>query len=336
MTSQDSTMAESTHEAAEPNATKGSTPEGFEHDEHGDPIHDEHPNLAHHFDTPQQQFDAGKLGIWLFLVTEVLFFAGLFCAYTIYRAQHPEIFVYAHYYLDTNLGFLNTCVLIFSSLTAAWAVRCAQLGQTKKLLAAIGVTIVCAFGFLGVKYVEYSHKVHDGLMWGEHFDPGTEVWQLETFKTKHPQAAELAAKIAAISEEETVPAKAEAAPDEVKSEEEAADTKLNRIHRLIGSASDEAVEPLVAAGVLDASSLKNEGLQRPQQAWVFFGIYFFMTGLHGIHVVAGILVWIWMFLRARTGVFNKDYFGPIDYSALYWHLVDLVWIYLFPLLYLIH
>ncbi|HEY8947205.1 MAG TPA: hypothetical protein VIM73_23335, partial [Polyangiaceae bacterium] len=110
-------------------------PHSDTHDAHGHGHgHGEHPFLAHHFDTPQQQFDAGKLGIWLFLLTEVLFFSGLFCAYTIYRAMRPEVFVYAHYFLDTKLGALNTCVLLISSLTAAWSVRNAQLGETKKLV----------------------------------------------------------------------------------------------------------------------------------------------------------------------------------------------------------
>src|SRR3954467_15826634 len=104
-----------------------------DHDDHGheahDPIHAANPHLAHHFDTPQQQFDAGKLGIWLFLLTEVLFFADLLMAYTVYRAMRPEVFVYAHYFLDSRLGALNTCVLLLLSLTATWAVRNAQLPQ---------------------------------------------------------------------------------------------------------------------------------------------------------------------------------------------------------------
>src|SRR5579862_7564183 len=102
------------------------SPEGHGHDDH----EHEHPKfLAHHFDTPQQQFDAGKLGIWLFLTTEILLFSGLFCAYSVYRANHPEIFEYAHLYLNKNLGAINTVVLLFSSLTMAWGVRAAQLGQ---------------------------------------------------------------------------------------------------------------------------------------------------------------------------------------------------------------
>src|SRR5450631_182579 len=128
------------------------------HDDHvgpddhagGDHAHGDGPHLAHHFDTYQQQFEAGKLGIWLFLLTEVLFFSGLFCAYAVYRASHPEIFSYAHYFLDTRLGALNTCILLVSSLTAALSVRFAQLGQRRLLVLNIAITILCAFGFLGL------------------------------------------------------------------------------------------------------------------------------------------------------------------------------------------
>ena len=141
------------------------------HDDHDDHGHGEYPFLAHHFDTPQQQFEAGKLGIWLFLVTEVLFFAGLFCAYTIYRAQNPEVFVYAHYHLNTNLGAVNTTVLLGSSLTAAWAVRCAQLRQKRALMLNIVITILCACTFMVVKYFEYAHKAHEGVVWGKNFNP---------------------------------------------------------------------------------------------------------------------------------------------------------------------
>src|SRR5690606_27659310 len=151
------------------------------HDEHEHHDGNQYPFVAHHFDSPKHQLEAGKLGIWLFLVTEILFFAGLFCAYTIYRARYPEVFYWAHFYLDTNLGALNTIVLILSSLTAAWAVRNAQLGQQKLVKINILVTIACAFTFMGVKYVEYSHKFHDGLLPSRHFDPKHEVWEVEAF-----------------------------------------------------------------------------------------------------------------------------------------------------------
>jgi len=315
--------------------------------------HSQYPHLAHHFDSPQQQFDAGKLGIWLFLVQEVLFFAGLFCAYTVYRAQHPEIFVYAHYHLDTTMGAVNTCVLLVSSLTAAWAVRNAQLGEKNKLVVNISITILCAFVFLGVKYKEYAHKVHEGTLWGHHFNPQHELWELDSFKSKHPESAKLAEKIAAIQFEGQPKRKGHGEREGSGAEAKApapktpplpaamagaadSDMKVRRIQSLLLQASDETLRPLVAAGIIKHNVLATTGLERPATAHIFFGIYFFMTGLHGIHVIAGIIVWIWMLLKAQRGQFGPNYFGPIDYAALYWHLVDLVWIYLFPLLYLIH
>jgi hypothetical protein len=109
--------------------------------------------------------------MWLFLATEILLFGGLFCAYAVYRANHPEIFIFGHHFLDKNLGALNTVVLIFSSFTIAWAVRAAQLKQIRLLKLLLGVTLLCAFTFLGVKYVEYSHKWHAGLLWARSYAP---------------------------------------------------------------------------------------------------------------------------------------------------------------------
>src|SRR5882724_8632464 len=127
--------------------------------------------IQHHYDDAQHQFDSGKLGIWLFLAQEVLFFSALFVAYILYRFHHPEIYSYAHKYLDVKYGAINTAVLIFSSLTAAWAVRCAQLSQRRGLIVCIALTIACACAFLGIKYIEYSHKVHEHILFGRYFDP---------------------------------------------------------------------------------------------------------------------------------------------------------------------
>ena len=220
--------------------------------------------LAHHFDTPAQQFQSGKLGMWLFLVQEILFFSGLFVAYAVFRARHPEVFHYAHQFLDTNMGALNTAVLITSSFTMAWGVRAAQLNKRRLTVALLGATFLLAGVFLLVKYLEYSHKFHAGLLWGRHFAP----------------------------------------------------------HELLtgGGAHGEGGIPL-------PHDIKN--------VHIFFGIYFAMTGLHGLHVVVGMGVILWIMWRAARGDFNENYFGPVEYTGLYWHLVDLVWIYLFPLLYLI-
>jgi len=138
--------------------------------------------VDHHFENADQQYQSAKLGMWVFLATEILFFGGLFVAYSVYRANHPEVFVFGHHFLDKNLGALNTVILICSSLTAAWAVRAAQLKQIRILKLMLVLTLLCAFGFLGVKGVEYHTKWKHGLLWAgsyhphlDHDEPTTEI-----------------------------------------------------------------------------------------------------------------------------------------------------------------
>jgi cytochrome c oxidase subunit 3 len=227
--------------------------------------HDAHHGkswLQHHFDTPIQQFDTAKLGMWLFLGQEVLFFSGLFVAYGVFRVNHPEAFEAGSAQLDRIIGGFNTCVLLFSSFTAAMAVRSAQLGDRKWTGYNLLFTIACAFAFLLIKYFEYRVKYEHGLLPGDHF---------------HPHL--------------------------------------------------EAIHPWLP-GQTEVTAL-------PADTHVFFGIYFLLTGLHGVHVAIGIGVLTWIWLRNQRGDFTKEYWTAVDITVLYWHLVDLVWIYLFPLLYLI-
>jgi cytochrome c oxidase subunit III len=276
------------------------------HDELGHGNHS--PFIQHHFDGPKHQFESGKLGIWLFLTQEILFFSALFVAYIVYRANHPEIFTYAHKYLDTTMGAVNTVVLLCSSLSAAWAVRAAQLNQQRMLIVMLVITILCAFGFLGIKYVEYSHKAHIGTLYGSKFNP-TEDPDGDKFTPDQQQEAATVGSGA--SGEQSVAIGTEEAKE------------------VSGPASSDPAAPpgTTVPGRIDPP---------PANTSMFFTIYFAMTGLHGIHVVGGIVVFIWLLIRAIKGHFTPEYFGPIDFAALYWHLVDLIWIYLFPLLYLIH
>ena len=263
---------------------------------HGE-VHD--PHLAHHFPDAATQFEAGKLGMWIFLATEVLLFGGLFCAYAVYRANHPEIFIYAHQFLDKVLGGINTAVLIVSSLTMAWAVRAAQLGQQRALTRLLAATVALGFVFLGIKFVEYEHKWKEGLLPGTHFT--------HAVTTSAPAPAPLAP--------EPAPA---AAP--------------------VGDASTIPPAARGPAGLADPQAAGKPAAVPtvPRNVQIFFGIYFTMTGLHGLHVIAGMITLMWVLHRARRGKFGPAYFTPVDLAGLYWHLVDLIWIYLFPLLYLIH
>jgi cytochrome c oxidase subunit 3 len=196
----------------------------------------------------EQQFDSAKLGMWLFLVTEILFFGGLFVAYIVYRAWNPELFIKASVQLDTIMGAANTAVLILSSLTMAMSIREIQLNRVNRSIMYLAMTIVCAFFFMVVKYFEYTHK----------FD----------------------------------------------------------------------------MGILPGAGYTFTGIDDPQ-ANIFFSIYYMMTGLHGIHVVIGIGLITWLILKARAGAFSSAYYTPIEITGLYWHLVDIIWIFLFPLFYLI-
>ena len=219
------------------------------------------PFLAGHFRSMGEQLDTSKLGLWLFLASELLFFGGLFVAYAVYRANHPELFHYAHHFLDWRMGGLNTLVLIGSSLTAAWAVRSAQLGRQGELRLMLLATLLLASLFLVVKYFEYAHKLHHGVFWGAAYHPSEEILA-------------------------SLPAALRAAPV-------------------------------------------------PAHLGTFFSIYFLMTGLHGIHVLVGMGLYLWLIRRAGRGHFGPGYYVPVDAVALYWHLVDMIWIFLFPLFYLI-
>jgi cytochrome c oxidase subunit 3 len=256
--------------------------------------------LQHHFDTPRQQYESTKLGMWLFLSTEILLFSGLFVAYAVYRGNHPEIFMYAQQFLDTRWGAINTVVLLCSSLTMAWAVRAAQLNQQRLLVTLLALTILGGAGFMGIKFVEYKAKWEHGLLWARSYS--------------HDDHAVSAAGTGS-HDEAAVDAGSEAAGLAIEQ------TQL--------SAAGEPPVGLFPEG----APLPPDAV--PQNVFTFFSIYFLMTGLHGIHVLAGMGAIAWLLLRSLGGAFDNEYFTPVDLVGLYWHLVDLIWIFLFPLLYLI-
>ncbi len=315
------------------------------HDSHGDGHgHGHTPHLAHHFDNLQQQFDSAKLGIWLFLATEILFFGGLFVAYAILRMRFPEVFSYASHYLDTIMGGVNTCVLILSSLTMALGVRCAQRNNRNGLIICLFLTLLGAIGFLVIKYFEYEHKIKQHLVWGSTF-------YVPPAAHGH-DAAELARMEAELKSIETAPTVTTtitvdnptpfAIPQigqkpvaEVSAVKAAARGPSGVAAVVQDSATRAAAE---GPSALEAAhpAVHVADPRMPPNTHVFFGIYYAMTGLHGIHVVVGMIVILWLIKRAFKGDFNSNYFTPVDAGGLYWHIVDLIWIFLFPLFYLIH
>jgi cytochrome c oxidase subunit 3 len=272
------------------------------------PSHD--PHLAHHFASAQQQFESAKLGMWLFLATEILLFGGLFCVYAVYRSNHPEVFAFGHQFLDTRLGALNTVILICSSFTVAWAVRAAQLKQIGLLRLMLALTLACAASFLGVKYVEYSHKWQHGLLWASRYHPDTH---------RGDEAANGSGTSSDVRSGATTAAPSDATPGDRP--------EGSNIAAAAAGPAGMAVEVEGAPG--------DRVTPEPANARLFFSIYFLMTGLHGIHVLGGMAAMLWLLVLAQRGAFDSGHFTRVDMVALYWHVVDLIWIYLFLLLYLI-
>jgi cytochrome c oxidase subunit 3 len=241
---------------------------------HGHNAH-HHPALQHQFQTMSQQKEAAVLGMWAFLLTEILFFGGLFMAYMLYRTWYHDAFVAASTSITLIWGLINTIVLIGSSLTMALAVRSAQLSQRKATVNWLIATMVLGTVFLGIKVIEYADKFEHHHVPGPNF-----VWE---------------------------EAHGDTTADASHGEEQAAGHP--------GRGSDRANYQL--------------------HTQIFFSLYFTMTGLHALHMVIGIglmSVITWMAYRGR---FSSEYYTPVEMSGLYWHFVDIVWIFLFPLLYLI-
>lgn len=211
------------------------------------------PSHMHHFQSADHQFVTTKQGVWVFMLSEILMFGGLFVAYFIFHNKFPETFHEGSQMLDWKLGAVNTVVLLLSSYTMANAIHQLQSGKSKLASTNLWITFFCAMAFMVVKYIEYSHKFHVGTLPGKFFNI-----------TEH---------------------------------------------------ADHVVQ--------------NANLA------MFYSFYFVMTGLHGIHVLVGMGMIFWMIRRVNRGYYNSHYYTGVEGVGLYWHVVDLVWIYLFPLLYLV-
>ena len=249
-------------------------------EDHG---HHHDPHLQHQFQDMDQQNESYVVGMWTFLVTEIMFFGALFLAYTIYRRENPAVFLEVHHHLDVTKGAINTMVLLTSSLTMAMAVYHAQMQDRKKQMMFIGVTILFAFTFLVIKGFEWEKKFHDQHVPGPNF---------------HYVRGEGGAPII---------------PDATPKA-----TPVNVAGSTAAMFPKDTVDP-------DFSG----------KAQLFFSLYFAMTGLHAFHVIIGILVMGTLFFMLMFKHPSVDYYMPVEMAGLYWHFVDIVWIFLFPLFYLI-
>jgi cytochrome c oxidase subunit III len=231
------------------------------------------------FETLEQQKDSASLGMWIFLVTEVMFFGGIMLAYTINRHAYFHAFAMGSNTLDLKLGGFNTIVLLASSFTMAMAVWSSQVGRKRLISIFLLLTILLGFVFFGVKYIEYSQKFHHHLVPGKNFDIA--------YCVNNPSRCE-----------------------DVKAEE----LEVER---------EEIAQALAADPDLNS------------HAQLYYSAYFGMTGLHALHMVIGAGLLFWLLKQSFVGRFTPQYNTPVDIVGLYWHFVDIVWIYLFPLLYLI-
>jgi cytochrome c oxidase subunit 3 len=228
------------------------------------------PYQRHHFASMEQQVDTTSFAMWLFLLTEIMFFGGLFCSYLIFRNWYYPAFVAASHQLNIFWGTLNTGVLITSSFTMAMGVWCAEMRKKSGLVLCLVLTFLLGLVFLGIKYIEYSEKIE------KHHVPGFH-YSLKSF---------------------TDPA----------SDEE--------VHK-----SYPEDKPLDA------------GMARHTE--LYFSLYFAMTGMHALHMIIGICLLGYLIIRAQAGAYTTGHVTFVHNFGLYWHFVDIIWIFLFPLLYLI-
>ena len=231
------------------------------------------------FKTLEQQKESATLGMWIFLITEVMFFGGIMLTYATYRHFYYPAFAVGSNTLSLKLGGFNTVVLLASSFTMAMAVWSSQVGKKTLISIFLLLTITLGFVFFGVKYVEYSQKFHHHLVPGKKFDI--------FYCVNNPASC----------------------PD-VDAEELMEESKLLE--------EAKAADPDLNA-----------------HAQLYYSAYFGMTGLHALHMVIGAGLLFWLFTGSLEGKFTPQWNTPVDIVGLYWHFVDIVWIYLFPLLYLI-
>jgi cytochrome c oxidase subunit 3 len=241
---------------------------------------DHSPYVAHQFDHAEQQKQSSLLGMWIFLITEVMFFGGLFLGYTVYRMRYPDAWVVGSHLLSIKWGGINTVILLLSSLTMVLAVHAAQTSKKHACAFWLAATMILGCGFLGIKVIEYKAKIDHHLVPGKnfHFDPAHSIEAEESPSGKHALAAEVGEK--------------------------------HNYEQALKTAA-------------------------PSHVQLFYSFYFTMTGMHAIHMIIGEGIMLVMLIMTLKGRFNAEYYNPIEISGLYWHFVDIVWIFLFPLLYLV-
>lgn len=284
------------------------------------------PGLQHQFEDMKQQEESVSIAMWMFLVQEIMFFGGLFTVYLVFRSRYPMAFAAGSNHLDAFWGGLNTLVLIVSSLTMALTVYYAQKGNKMMQVGLIIVTMIFGTVFLGVKAIEYTDKYNHGTIPVDGWNKKTKEGEAKTehasivlpFETK-ASAAETSSSAEA---HPYVNPKGEFQIDKKK------DVALVELAQKGNFLTDAEKLGYFSNGQIDENKFKNK-------VRIFFWIYFVMTALHALHMIIGLGVMLWLLWKAWLGTFTAEYFAPVEMAGLYWHFVDIVWIFLFPLLYLL-
>ena len=283
---------------------------------HSDKFVYHEPGLQHQFEDMGQQEESVSIGMWMFLVQEIMFFGGLFTAYLVFRSRYPMAFAAGSNHLDVVMGFVNTLVLIVSSLTMALTVYYAQKGNRWMQVILIVLTMIFGATFLGVKAIEYTDKYNHALVpvtgWNKKVKDAPNA--------EHSEAHEKPCWEHAHGEEHAyVNPHGEFQWTDCSLVKYAQDQHFLTKAEEIGYFSN---------GQIDANKFRDK-------VRIYYFIYFVMTGLHALHMIVGLGLMMWLLWTAFKGYYSADYYMPVEMSGLYWHFVDIVWIFLFPLLYLL-
>lgn len=298
------------------------------HDTHEHEYHQ--PGLQHHFEDMGQQQESDSIGMWMFLVQEIMFFGGLFTVYLVFRSRYPMAFAAGSNHLDAFYGGLNTLVLIVSSLTMALAVRAAQMGQRNLQVGLLILTMIFGTVFLGVKAIEYTAKYHEGIVPVAGLNMKTDKELADS--DEHSGTASV--PVGRQDPNESLSTAQGEAPGEhekyanPKGIFQWTDTSLAVQAQKGNYLTDAEKIGYFANGEINADKFRDK-------VQIFFFIYFVMTGLHALHMIIGLGIMTWLVWKAFRGTFTAEYYAPVEITGLYWHFVDIVWIFLFPLLYLL-
>lgn len=297
--------------------------------------HDYHPpGLQHQFEDMKQQQDSVTVGMWAFLVQEIMFFGGLFTVYLVFRSRYPMAFAAGSNHLDVVMGFVNTLVLIVSSLTMALTVYFAQKSNRNMQVIMIVLTMIFGTTFLVVKYFEYSDKYHHGLVpiaglnqkTKDHETPIAETSVQPSEQTEIESREKNSLDVPTIEKHEANP----------RGEFRWHDEKGREI--VLEAKEKNYLTPFEKSGYFTpnkSGELIYDNAKFTDKVRIFFWIYFVMTGLHALHMIVGLGIMTWLLIMAWRNTYSAEYYAPVEISGLYWHFVDIVWIFLFPLLYLL-